>query len=391
MSIYLDYAATTPMPEGVAEVYTQALTVVGNPSSVHQQGQAARVMVEEARATLGELLGVDPMEVTFTSGGTESINTWLKGRTFAHRSARGASEPLYLVLTRAEHHATLDAVEWLEKHGFATPLWVAVDPDGVMDLEDLERVLGSVPSEQIAGVTTLVANNEVGSIQPVESIVELARAHGDIPVHLDAIQAFGQIPLNVPELGADAVSISAHKLGGPVGVGALVMRRGASPIETLLHGGNQQPSRSGTLDAAGAHVFAHVARQSVETMVARHEQLSQLRDLLMDGLAAYPGVEVRGSISTRLPNNVHVTLQGAKGEVALYLFDEQGVSVSTGSACQAGVAEESHVLRAMGCDSATASSALRLTLGSSTTQAEVERVVELFPGVLEKARAASGK
>ena len=388
MSIYLDYAATAPMTPELLTVYTDALAVVGNPSSVHQQGQHARVMVEEARATLAGLLGVDPMEVTFTSGGTESINTWIKGRVFAHRAATDGGE-VYLVLTRAEHHATLDAVEWVEKQGFATPLWVEVDGDGVMDLEDLERVLGSVPSEAIAGVTTLVANNEVGSIQPVAGIVEIAREHGDIPVHCDAIQAFGQMPLSLSDLGADAVSISAHKLGGPVGVGALVMRREAAPVETLLHGGSQQPSRSGTLDAAGAHVFAHAAQHAIDSMVTRHEQLSQLRDLLLDGVAAVPGVEVRGSVFNRLANNVHVTMEGASGEVALYLFDHEGVSVSTGSACQAGVAEESHVLRAMGCDSATAASALRFTLGESTTQAEIEKVVELFPAIVEKARAAN--
>ena len=376
------------MTSELLALYTDALAVVGNPSSVHQQGQHARVMVEEARATLAGLLGVDPMEVTFTSGGTESINTWIKGRVFAHRAATEGGEA-YLVLTRAEHHATLDAVEWVEKQGFATPLWVEVDGDGVMDLEDLERVLGSVPSEAIAGVTTLVANNEVGSIQPVAGIVEMAREHGDIPVHCDAIQAFGQMPLSLSDLGADAVSISAHKLGGPVGVGALVMRREAAPVETLLHGGSQQPSRSGTLDAAGAHVFAHAAQHAIDSMVTRHEQLSQLRDLLLDGMAAVPGVEVRGSVFNRLANNVHVTMEGASGEVALYLFDHEGVSVSTGSACQAGVAEESHVLRAMGCDSAMAASALRFTLGESTTQAEIEKVVELFPAIVEKARAAS--
>jgi len=390
VSIYLDYAATAPMTPELLAVYTEALAVVGNPSSVHQQGQHARVMVEEARATLAGLLGVDPMELTFTSGGTESINTWIKGRVFAHRASTGAGE-VYLVLTRAEHHATLDAVEWLERQGFATPLWVEVDGDGVMDLDDLERVLGGVPAESIAGVTTLVANNEVGSIQPVASIVEMAREHGGIPVHCDAIQAFGQIPLNLSDLGADAMSISAHKLGGPVGVGALVMRREAAPIETLLHGGSQQPSRSGTLDAAGAHVFAHAAQHAIDSMVTRHEKLSQLRDLLLDGVAAVHGVEVRGSVFNRLPNNVHVTMEGASGEVALYLFDHEGVSVSTGSACQAGVAEESHVLRAMGCDSAAASSALRFTLGESTTQAEIEKVVELFPTIAEKARAASSR
>lgn len=387
MSIYLDYAATAPMSPEAREVYLEALAVVGNPSSIHQAGQAARVMVEQARADIAELTGVDPMEVTFTSGGTESINTWLKGRVFAHRAAHSADSPLHLVLTRAEHHATLDAVEWLEKAGFATPLWVEVDADGVIDLDDAERVLESVPHENVAGVTSLVANNEVGSVQPVEYLAELAEARG-ISSHLDAIQAFGQMPLNLSDIGAHAMTISAHKLGGPVGIGALVMRREAAPIETLLHGGAQQPSRSGTLDAAGAHVFAWVARRAVEGLVARHEKLSELRDMLMDGLASQPGVIVRGAVSNRLANNVHVTMEGASGEVALYLFDQEGVEVSTGSACQAGVAEESHVLRAMGLNSDEASSALRFTLGESTTADEIEKVLGLFPQIVAKARAA---
>jgi cysteine desulfurase len=385
--IYLDYAATTPMSPEAREVYLEALAIVGNPSSIHQAGQAARVMVEQARAEIAELTGVDPMEVTFTSGGTESINTWLKGRVFAHRAAHSAQSPLHLVLTRAEHHATLDAVDWLEKAGFATPLWVEVDSDGVMDLDDAERVLDSVAHESVAGVTSLVANNEVGSVQPVEYLAELAHKRG-ISSHLDAIQAFGQMPLNLSDIGAHAMTISAHKLGGPVGIGALIMRREAAPIETLLHGGSQQPSRSGTLDAAGARVFAWVARRAVEGMVARHEKLTELRDMLMDGLASQPGVTVRGAVSNRLANNVHVTIEGASGEVALYLFDHEGVAVSTGSACQAGVAEESHVLRAMGLTSDEASSALRLTLGDSTTEDDIEKVVALFPQIVEKARAA---
>jgi cysteine desulfurase len=227
----------------------------------------------------------------------------------------------------------------------------------------------------------------VGSVQPVEQLAQLAEQRG-VSSHLDAIQAFGQIPLNLSDIGAHAMTISGHKLGGPVGIGALIMRREAAPIETLLHGGAQQPSRSGTLDAAGAHVFAWVARRAIEQMVARHERVSELRDMLMDGLASQPGVTVRGSVSHRLANNVHVTIDGASGEVALYLLDHEGVEVSTGSACQAGVAEESHVLRAMGLNSDEASSALRFTLGDSTTEAEIEKVVTLFPDIVAKARAA---
>ena len=389
MSIYLDHAATTPMPEELRAVYLHALEVVGNPSSIHQAGQGARALLEQARAELAEHLGADPMEVIFTSGGTEATNMWLKGRVFAHRKTNPLSDPCYLVLTRAEHHATLDAVAWLEELGLATPLWVDVDSDGVMDLSHLTTVLEGVESRLVAGLTSLVANNEVGSVQPVEAIAELARSRENIPVHLDAVQAFGRIPLNVRSLGVDAVSISGHKLGAPVGVGALFLSRIARPIDPLIHGGQQQPSRSGTLDAAGAVVLARAASRAMEHKEAECHRLTALRDDLAQRLSdAAPGVVVRGSMTKRLCSNVHVTVEGAEGEVMLYLLDSLGIHVSTGSACQAGVAEASHVLLAMGLSERTARSALRFTLGEDTTKADIDRVVEVFPGVVDKARAA---
>lgn len=387
MTIYLDHAATSPMPQSLLEFYAEALHVVGNPSSIHQAGQHARDLLEQARAQLARLLGVDPMEVILTSGGTEASNTWLKGRVFAHRRAHPDQIP-HLVLTRAEHHATLDAVEWLDRQGLARPIWVDVDQEAVIDLDHLQRQLDSVDPLHVAGITSLVANNEVGSLQPVEAIANIARERGNIPVHLDAIQAFGQIPLNVRQLGVDAMSITGHKLGAPVGVGALILTRTAAPIDALLHGGTQQPARSGTLDAAGAMVFAEAATRATSTMAQRCERLVALREKLLDGLSAVEGVSVRGSRAKRLCGNAHVTVEGAEGEVMLYLFDSHGVQVSTGSACQAGVAEASHVLLAMGLDERTARGALRFTLGDESTEAEIDQVIALFPDVVSKARQA---
>ena len=385
MAIYLDYAATCPMPEEVQAEYAKALRLVGNPSSIHQAGQQSRNLIENARAVIAGYVGVEPMEVSFTSGGTESINTWIKGRVFAHRRLHPGQE-VFIALTRAEHHATLDAVEWLEDNGFATPLWIDVDSDAVMDLDHLDAQLHSVPAGSVAGLTTLVANNEVGSLQPLVEIAQVAERHG-VSVHLDAVQGFGSMPLSISELGVDALSVSAHKLGGPVGVGALVVSRSAAPIDSLIHGGGQQVSRSGTLDAAGAVAFARAATIAFGISAKERDDKRGLRDALIHGLSAIEGVTLRGS-SSRLDNNVHITLEGASGEVALYLLDAEGIYVSTGSACQAGVAESSHVVLAMGLGDQAARSALRFTLGLQTTEDDIRHVIDVFPSVLERARAA---
>ncbi len=385
MAIYLDYAATCPMPDAVQAEYTKVLGIVGNPSSIHQAGQHSRNLIENARAVIAGFVGVDPMEVSFTSGGTESINTWIKGRVFAHRRLQPSQE-VFIALTRAEHHATLDAVEWLEAGGFATPLWIDVDSDAVIDLDHLEAQLSSVPAGSVAGLTCLVANNEVGSLQPLQEIAKSAGRHG-VPVHFDAVQGFGSLPLSISELGVDAMSISAHKLGGPVGVGALVVSRSAAPIDSLIHGGGQQVSRSGTLDAAGAVAFAHAATLTFDKSAEEREGRRRLRDALIEGLTSLDGVTLRGS-RNRLDNNVHITIEGASGEVALYLLDAEGIYVSTGSACQAGVAESSHVVSAMGLGDQAARSALRFTLGYSTTEEDITRVIDVFSSVVERARAA---
>jgi len=383
--VYLDHAATTPMSEGVLEVYTQALHVVGNPSSIHQAGQEARGLFESARAELAGLLGADPMQLTFTSGATEAINTWLKGRTFALRHA-GVDKPVWF-LTRAEHHATLDVVSWLERLGLARIEWIDVDSEAVIDLDQLGHRLGEYPAGEIAGFTSLVANNEVGSIQPVEQLAELCRDMS-VSLHLDAVQAFGQIPLPSGFYGADALSISAHKIGGPVGVGALVLSRTAPTIEALQHGGTQQEHRSGTLNAAAAVAFAHAASLAVGDVDRQAEHYRRLTHRLRSGLVSQtPGVTARGS-SESAPHICHVTIDGVDGDVVLFVLDSQGIDVSTGSACQAGVAEPSHVLLAMGLDEELARGTLRLSVGAQTTDDDIDRILEAFPDAVRTARHA---
>jgi cysteine desulfurase len=376
--VYLDHAATTPMPSVVRDAYVDALGLVGNPSSIHGHGQAARDLLETGREQVAASVGVDAVEVVFTGGGTEAVNLAIKG-SFWSRAPRRR-----ILTTRAEHAATLDSVEWLVRHEGAVVEWVDVDARGRLSLSSLEAALGH-DRDDIALVSVLWANNEVGTLQPVSEIVALAHAAG-VPVHLDAIAAYGSVPVDVHAVGADLVSISAHKIGGPVGIGALIVSRTAT-VEPLVHGGNQQRARSGTQDAAGAIAFGAAAG----LIAADHAPLAALRDRLIAGLADLPGVVLRGDPSPdgRLPGNVHATFAGTDGDALLYLLDQRGFSVSTGSACQAGVAEVSHVLLAMGLSEQEAKGALRFTLGTDTSIDAIEALLTVTPDVLAQARTAS--
>jgi cysteine desulfurase len=378
-SHYFDHAATTPMPAAVREAYIEALGLVGNPSSIHAHGQAARDLLETGREHVAASLGADAVEVVFTGGGTEAVNLAIKGM-FWSRAPRHR-----ILTTRAEHHATLDAVDWLVRHEGATVDWVEVDAMGRLSLDSLEQALAREPAD-IALVTALWANNEVGTLQPVSDIVRLAHAAG-VPVHLDAIAAYGSVPIDVHAVGADLVSVSAHKIGGPVGIGALVVARTAT-VEPLIHGGNQQRARSGTQDAAGAAAFGVAAGLSHDVAA-----LAALRDRLIAGLIELPGVVLRGDPDPagRLPGNVHATFAGCDGDALLYLLDREGFSVSTGSACQAGVAEISHVLAAMGVPPEEARGALRFTLGPDTTSEAIDALLALLPDVVAQARTASAR
>lgn len=372
--IYLDHAATTPLRPSVLTAYVEALGVVGNPSSIHSQGQQAKRMLEEAREAVASSLGADAVEVTFTSGGTEAINLAIKGLYWSQRALDPAKRRI--LVARAEHHATIDAVEWLEQHEGAVVDWIPVDSAGRIDLAYVESAL----ADDVALVTALWANNEVGTIQPVEALVALAAAHG-VPVHCDAVSAYGHVPIDFHSSGLAALSVSAHKIGGPVGVGALVISR-ATTVTPLLHGGNQQRARSGTQDSAGAVAFGVAASLPLFDSTA-------LRDRLIAGVQrAVPTAILRGDPRERLPNNAHFTFPGCEGDSLLFLLDAAGFSVSTGSACQAGVPEASHVLLAMGLSEPDARGALRITVGHETTEAEVDAFLAALPAAVERARSA---
>ena len=385
MGIYLDHQATTPMSETVKAAYLEALGTVGNASAIHQAGQRARAAVEDARSRVAHILGCEPIEVIFTSGGTEAINQALKGAVWSAKRRSGREAPTRIVTTGGEHNATLDALSWLSEQEGTEIAYAQLDPEGVMDLDSLEELLAHAPTTM---VTSLVANNEVGSIQPVEEMARLAGEH-DTLFHLDAVAACGYIPLNFHALGATAMSVSAHKVGGPVGTGALVLSRSAPDIQALHHGGEQQRSRSGTIDMAGAVAFAAALEHQDRRRDTEVEHLRAMRDYLWQGLsAASPQIEMRGSQDHRLPGNLHVTVPGCEGDVLLYLLDQQGVHVSTGSACQAGVPEASHVLIAMGVEYSHARGALRMSMGYSITQEDLDTVISAFPAVVDKASRA---
>jgi len=391
MTVYLDHAATTPMrPEAIA-AYAEAMGVVGNPSSIHSQGQHAKRMLEEARETVAATLGCDPIEVVFTSGGTEAINLALKGLFWA-RNGRELLRPRVLA-PGGEHHATIDTLEWLERHEGARIDWLPLDGEGRIRLDAVRDAL-SLDPDSIALLTFLWVNNEVGTVQPVSALAEAA-ARARIPVHIDAVAAYGHIPIDFASLSADgvsALSVSAHKIGGPVGIGALVLAR-STDVVPLVHGGGQQRQvRSGTQDVAAAVSFAVAARLAAEELVAERARLTDLRDALIRGVrSAVPEAVLSGvpdSSSERVASNVHFTFPGAQGDSLLFLLDLAGVSVSTGSACQAGIPEPSHVLLAMGRDESEARSALRFTLGRTSTAADVEALVAALPGAYAQAARA---
>lgn len=431
--IYLDHAATSPMPVDVREAYLGALALVGNPSSIHSAGQRARAMLDDARSRIAATLGVDAIELTFTGGGTEAVNLGIKGLFWARNAGAGAvlggavpagavpggaapggavpgsavqgeadARPRPRILApRTEHHAALDALEWLAAHERAEITWLSVDVLGRLRLDAVADALGD--GSDVALLTMLHANNEVGTLQPVAEVAAFAAAVG-VPVHVDAIAAYGQVRLDPLPHAVSAVSISAHKIGGPVGVGALMLRRTAEVVP-LLHGGGQQRGRSGTMDAAGAAAFAIAAERAHRELADRSAHKRGLRVRLAEGIRlTVPHVVLRGAAGASatesdvaraaaldalaLPGTLHFTVPGAEGDSLLMLLDSQGIAVSTGSACQAGVPEASHVLLAMGLSEADARGALRVTLSPATTADEIDALLTALPEAVERAQAA---
>ena len=383
--VYLDHAATTPMVPEAVEAMAQQLGRAANPSSLHASGRAARRAVEEAREQVAAALGCRPGEVVFTSGGTEADNLALKGIAWARRDED--VRRTRLLTTSVEHHAVLDPLEWLAaSQGFALDL-LPVDREGRLVGPDL----GDPAS--VGLVSVMWANNEVGTVQPLDRVVAAAREHG-IPVHTDAVQAVGVLPVDFAASGVDAMTVSAHKVGGPHGVGALVARRDL-PLAPLLHGGGQERDvRSGTLDTPAVVGFAVALDLAVARREAHAAHLAGLRKALVDGLLhVVPDAVLNGPgpdtwDTDRLPGNVHVSFPGCEGDSLLMLLDARGIECSTGSACSAGVPQASHVLLAMGRGDDEARSSLRFTFGRTSTEADVDAVLAAIGPAVERARAA---
>ena len=384
---YLDNAATTPMLPAARQRWLEVSESAGNPSSLHASGRAARQIVEEARETIAASLGTRPSSIIFTSGGTEANNLAVKGIYWRRQAALA---PGAVVLASSiEHHAVLDPVEWLASHEGACINWLEVDSVGRVSLAQIDEALGR---GNVALATVMWANNEVGTVQPVKEIAARCRAAG-VPFHTDAVQALGQIPMNIADVGADAVTISSHKVGGPFGVGALVLDP-AMAVTPVLHGGGQERDiRSGTLDAPAIAGFA-VAVDHAVTQQADHEAMvRELRnDLVARVLAVVPGAILNGDPDLadggRLPGNAHFSFPGCEGDALLMLLDAAGVDCSTGSACTAGIPEPSHVLLAMGVDERTARASLRFSVGRESSQRDIDLVVASLPAVVERAERA---
>jgi cysteine desulfurase len=382
---YLDHAATTPMlPEAVAAM-TEALGELGNPSSVHGSGRRARRRVEESREQLAAALGARPSEVVFTAGGTESDNLAVKGSYWARRDADPRRRRV--LASAIEHHAVMDAVEWLEAHEGADVTWLPVDGHGTVRPETLRRAIGDDP-DSVALVTVMWANNEVGTVQDIAELASIAHEFG-VPMHTDAVQAVGAVPLDFGASGVDALTVTAHKLGGPYGTGALLVRRDASLVPLLHGGGQERDIRSGTLDVPGAVAFSTAAALAVERQPVVSRRMAQLRTRLVDGVReVVPDVIVNGHDSRRLPGIASLSFPGCEGESLLMLLDARGVECSTGSACSAGVARPSHVLLAMGVSPELARGTLRFSLGSTSTEADVDAVLQAIGPAVERARRA---
>lgn len=382
-SAYLDHAATTPMLPEAVEAMTAQLGRVGNASSLHTAGRRTRQVVEEARESIAEALGARPSEVVFTSGGTEADNLAVKGLYWSRR-ARGANR---ILISAVEHHATLDPAHWLGDHQGAVVEPLDVDEYGRVHPQTLRAAIERDP-DSVALVSVMWANNEVGTVQPVRVLAAIARDHG-IPFHTDAVQAVGQLPVVFADAGVDALTLSGHKVGGPMGTGALLLARGIDPVPVLHGGGQERDVRSGTLDAPSVAGMAAAVRIAVARQAETAVRLTALRDDLVTRIRqAVPDVILNGDPVNRLPGNAHFSFPGCEGDALLMLLDAKGVECSTGSACSAGVAQPSHVLLAMGADAVRARGSLRFTLGHTSTPSDVDRVTGVIAGVVERARRA---
>jgi cysteine desulfurase len=385
---YLDHAATTPLLPAAVVAMTEELAQLGNASSLHYAGRRARRVVEESRELIAEAYGARPSEVVFTSGGTEADNLAVKGLYWSRRAAD--SKRRRVLATAVEHHAVLDCAGWLAEQQGAEISWLPVDRSGVLSPDTLAAAIGQNPAN-VAMISVMWANNEVGTVQPIAGLAALA-AEYRIPFHSDAVQAAGTLPVSLAATGATALTITAHKIGGPVGVGALLLARGEQPVPVLHGGGQERDVRSGTLDVPAIRAFAVAVEVTAQRRADEAKRLAALRDdLIAQVQAAVPGAVLNGLPAGpgRLPGNAHFSFPGCEGDALLMLLDARGIACSTGSACTAGVAQPSHVLLAMGADEARARGSLRFSLGHSSEQSDVDALGAVIGEVVERARRAA--
>lgn len=391
--VYLDHAATTDVLTAAIDAMVEQMRNGGNPSSLHAVGRDARATVEYARERIARAVGADPAEIIFTSGGTEADNLAVKGIYWKRREEN--PQRTRILVSSIEHHAVEETCEWLEKAEGAQLEWIPVDEHGSVNPQTVRELIEKNP-EDVALVTVMWANNEVGTVQPIPEIAAIAAEYG-IPVHSDAVQAFGAVPIDFHASGVATLAISGHKIGGPMGIGALVATR-AVQMTPVLHGGGQERSvRSGTIDAPAIAGFAEAAVHSVQHLEEEAARIAALRNELVAAISVLiPQAHLSGENplteeypgQKRLPGNAHFTFENAEGDTLLFLLDMQGISSSTGSACNAGVTRPSHVLMAMGMDEDTARSAQRFTLGHSTTGADIARLIAALPAAYEQAAKA---
>jgi cysteine desulfurase len=383
VSIYLDYNATAPVPAAVADAVAARLRdCPGNASSIHAFGQQAKAVLDEARSAVARLIGAEPSEIVFTSGGTEADNLAIRGVAESDKGARRSG----IITTAIEHEAVLNTVKALGRRGWPITV-LPVDASGVVSVESLARALDAPAAHPPALVSAMLTNNELGTVQPVKAMAALARARG-LAFHTDAVQAVGRIPVDVRDLGVDLLSLAGHKFGAPKGVGALWVRRGF-PLQPQSIGGRQERGRrAGTENTPALDGLRVAAERAARQLSSEAARLTALRDRLEQGLLAQiPGTAVNGDTAARVPNTTNVSFEGVEGESLVIGLDLEGIAVSTGSACSSGTLEPSHVLRAMGLPPSRIESAVRFSLGEGTTDAEIDRVLDVVPAGVARLRA----
>ena len=379
--IYMDYSATTPVKKEVVEEMMPYLTdYFGNASSFHSFGREAKEALDKARSQVASLINANPNEIYFTAGGTESDNWAIEGVAFAHKNKGN-----HIITSKIEHHGVLHPCEYLEKHHGFEVTYLDVDSEGRVDLEQLKN---SIKDTTIL-ITIMFANNEIGTIQPIKEIAEIAKEH-KIIFHTDAVQAAGNINIDVKELGVDLMSMSSHKIYGPKGIGALYIKRGTK-LHTFVHGGAQErKKRAGTENIPAIVGYGKAAEMAKENMDNHIEQLTKLRTKLIDGiLERIPYTRVNGSLTHRLPGNVNFGFEFIEGEGILLLLDMLGIAASSGSACTSGSLDPSHVLMAIGLPHEIAHGSLRLSIGDFTTEEDIDYIIDNLPKVIERLRSMS--